>query len=421
MADYLEKRRQLYYAVLTVPKSLQADLGLRFVKSTGTGDRRKAKGIASQIVAGWKLLIEQAKGNDTSVLKRAIQWREELEKAQDHKQRAIIESLIADEALALAYPRGEDDEDVDMVLVAQGKEFYQVSTGVKTPHSLYFDNWKSQLTISQRTAEQYAKDVKVFIEQFPVIEDVNKKGVSLWLDGLSAKGVSRDTQLRIIKGCRNYWKYLSRYNIKGMVEQPFNQVILADKGKKKAPREPFEPQEIVELWSMAKSRQEDTLADLIALGAYTGARIEELCSLMVKDVSEDVFNIIDSKTSAGVRAVPIHSHIKPIIKRLRDNSKDGYLLPNLTVGKFGDRSNTMSNRFSKLKVKAGHGRTKVFHSLRHTLVTTLVNAGVMEFHIADIVGHEKKGVTGNVYAKAISIDVKRVAIEKVSYSFPELN
>jgi integrase len=80
----------------------------------------------------------------------------------------------------------------------------------------------------------------------------------------------------------------------------------------------------------------------------------------------------------------------------------------------------MSSRFSKLKIKAGHGQLKVFHSLRHALVTALVNAGVMEYHIADIVGHEKKGITGNVYAKAININVKRAAIEKVSYPFPEL-
>ena len=81
----------------------------------------------------------------------------------------------------------------------------------------------------------------------------------------------------------------------------------------------------------------------------------------------------------------------------------------------------MTTAFSKLKIKAGHGSLKVFHSLRHTMVTALVNAGVLEFHIADIVGHEKKGVTGNVYAKAISIETKREAIEKVSYPFPDLN
>ncbi len=45
---------------------------------------------------------------------------------------------------------------------------------------------------------------------------------------------------------------------------------------------------------------------------------------------------------------------------------------------------------------------------------------VMEFHISDIVGHEKKSIADYAYAKAISIDVRRVAIEKVSYTFPKL-
>lgn len=410
MADYLEKRRQLYYAVLTVPKALQPELGLRFVKSTGTGDRRKAKDIASQLVAGWKLLIEQAKGNDTGFLADAIQFRDDIEKTQDAEYREALEGVLIDHAERIEQAHG----------LPKAKQFYDVAMGMQTPNSLHFDNWKSQLTISPRTVEQYSKDVQLFIEQFPVIEDVSKKEVSLWLDGLSSKGMTKSIQKRIIKGCRNYWHYLSRYNIKEMVEDPFHRVILADKSKKKTSREAFEPNEIVELWNMAKDKQNDVLADLIALGSYTGARIEELCSLMVKDVSDDAFNIIDSKTAAGVRSVPIHSHIKAVVKRLRDNSTDGYLLPNLPFDKFGKRGGAMSGHFSKLKTKAGHGSLKVFHSLRHTMVTALVNAGVLEFHIADIVGHEKKGVTGNVYAKAISIETKREAIEKVSYPFPEL-
>ena len=410
MADYLEKRRQLYYAVLTVPDALREELGLRFIQSTGTGDRRQAKIIAASLVAGWKLLIEKAKGKDTGYLADAIQFREDIKNAQDAEYREALESVLIEHAERLEQTHG----------LPAAKQFVDVSLGIQTPHSLYFENWKQQLTISPRTVLQYTKDLQLFIEQFPVIEDVDKKGMSLWLDELAAKGVSKISQRRIIKACRNYWKYLSRYNIKGMVEDPFHNVILTDKGKKKVPRETFEPHEIVELWSMAKDRHDDVLADLIALGAYTGARIEELCSLMVKDVSEDVLNITDSKTSAGVRAVPVHSHIKPVVKRLIDGAKDGYLLPNLSLDKFGKRSNTMSSKFGKLKTKAGHGRLKVFHSLRHTLVTALVNAGVMEFHIADIVGHEKKGVTGNVYAKAIGIDVKRVAIEKVSYPLTEL-
>ncbi|MDP1595484.1 MAG: tyrosine-type recombinase/integrase [Methylotenera sp.] len=291
--------------------------------------------------------------------------------------------------------------------------------GVQTPHSLHFDNWKAQLTISPRTVVQYTKDVQLFIKQFPSIEDVTKKEVSLWMDKLTAKGDTRGIQHRIIKACRNYWKFLARYHIQGMVEAPFHQVILADKGKKKPPREPFKPHEIVELWTIARANDDYVLADLIAMGAYTGARVEELCSLLIKDVGDDVFNIIDAKTLAGVRSVPIHSHIKAIIKRLKENAEEDYLIPTLSFDRFNKRAGALIGRFSKMKTKAGYGATKTLHSLRHSFITSLSNASVLEFHIADIVGHEKKGITGK-YTKGIDDDVKRVAIEKVSYSFPEL-
>jgi integrase len=416
MSDYLEKRRQLYYAVLTVPKALQDELGLlRFVKSTGEGDRRKAKDIASGYVLGWKLQIEEARGNSTTSLSRAMQWRAELAQAKDDRQRDIIRSLISDEAHDMYVKAGGSE-----LPQAKAIEYSQISTGVKSLSEDYFEQWKAQLTVTHRTIDQYSKDLRQFIVQFPSIEDVTKKDVSLWMDGLSAKGVTKNTQRRILKACRNYWKYIDRYSIKGMVEAPFHKVILADKGKKKPPREAFEPHEIVELWTMARDNKAYTLADLIALGAYTGARIEELCSLMVKDVGDDVFNIIDSKTSAGVRAVPIHSHILPVIKRLKDTAANGYLLPDVTAGKYKERSGTMSSRFGKLKRKAGYGQSKVFHSLRHTFITALANANVLEYHIADIVGHEKKGVTGKVYSKATHIDAKRVDIEKVGYPFPKL-
>lgn len=156
------------------------------------------------------------------------------------------------------------------------------------------------------------------------------------------------------------------------------------------------------------------------MDAYTGEKIEELCTIKVNEVIEDAIKINDSKTPAGIRSIPIHSHLRPVIARLKDTSTDGYLLPGLTLDRFEDRSGAMSKRFGNLKTKAGHGRTKVFHCLRHTLITAMINAGVNEFVVQDIVGHEKKGVTGKNYVKTIKHEVKLEAIERVSYPFPEL-
>ena len=53
-----------------------------------------------------------------------------------------------------------------------------------------------------------------------------------------------------------------------------------------------------------------SLHSLMRLAAYTGCRIEELCSLKFDNVTDDCLEIKESKTSAGVRYVPIHRDIK---------------------------------------------------------------------------------------------------------------
>jgi integrase len=80
---------------------------------------------------------------------------------------------------------------------------------------------------------------------------------------------------------------------------------------------------VPKLIEAAKAAEDGALADLITLGAYTGARIEELCALQWAEVQLDAapgrasFQIVDSKTEAGIREVPIHSALRPVLKRLK--------------------------------------------------------------------------------------------------------
>ena len=43
-----------------------------------------------------------------------------------------------------------------------------------------------------------------------------------------------------------------------------------------------------------------------ASAAYTGCRIEELCILKLENVSDDKVEIVDAKSEAGWRTIPIH-------------------------------------------------------------------------------------------------------------------
>ena len=147
----------------------------------------------------------------------------------------------------------------------------------------------------------------------------------------------------------------------------------------------------------APTGKDIVLSDLIQLALYTGARIEELCSLRVEDaVVEDnhrALRIRQAKTQAGVRFVPLHPAIAPVVDRLIEESGDGLLIPSGAKNHYDQRSPGLSKRFGRLKKELGFGPELVFHSLRKTVTTKLERAGVIEGVAADIVGHEKQTMT----------------------------
>ena len=152
---------------------------------------------------------------------------------------------------------------------------------------------------------------------------------------------------------------------------------------------------------------------------YTGARIEELCSLKTNDVIDvdgvQCFNISDSKTEAGIREVPIHPAISKLVSNLIKNTEDSYLITGLTFNKYNDRSNAIGKRFGHLKKKLGFGREHVFHCFRNTVATQLENTGIPEGVAADIVGHDKKTITYGLYSGGTAARIKFNALKKVKY------
>jgi integrase len=96
-----------------------------------------------------------------------------------------------------------------------------------------------------------------------------------------------------------------------------------------------------------------------------------------------------------------------------------FLLPNLSKSKFDDRSNAIGKRFGRLKNKLNFSKRFVFHSIRKTFTTQLENAGVTENITADIVGHEKPRMTYGLYSGGTNLEVKRNAINKVSFNFQQ--
>lgn len=159
------------------------------------------------------------------------------------------------------------------------------------------------------------------------------------------------------------------------------------------------------------------LSGLIQIGAYTGARIEEICALKTAKVEADRLHIEDAKTEAGWRTIPIHPHIADLVADLKAKSADGYLLSDLTYNKYGDRSNAIGKQFGRLKTRLGYGPDYVFHSLRKGVASQLEAAGVPENVAARLLGHEFRTMTYGLYAGGLlPFEVLRDALGKIDWT-----
>lgn len=167
---------------------------------------------------------------------------------------------------------------------------------------------------------------------------------------------------------------------------------------------------------------------LIAL--YSGARSSELCQLYVADVLQIegiwVIDINENhsgktvKTKASRRQVPVHSELIRLgfLDYVDATRAAGHerLWPALSLRE-GKPSHTFSRWFNtKPRLANPAAAIPDFHSLRHTVRTTMTAAKISEQVQDKITGHESHGSTGMlVYAREVSMLRRREAVEAIRY------
>lgn len=420
MTTYIEKRRNLWYATLKVPPALQVKVGrAKFLKSTGTADKRKAEDIARPYIVLWKKMLREAEHGTTSpLIEEAKAWREDLQQEYPDEETAFFateakELGLIDRAKELEKEHGDE----------KATQFFRVALGTATLTNEHVNAWESSIIdLEQKTQDQMKKDVKRLVERFPTVEGITPASVRDWVKALTSgtEPLSHASIKRMGGAWRSFWNHLVGAEVAPEGPTPFANVerhaptLRIRKGQVKG-WIPFPAHAIPGLVQAARDRKDPELVQAIILGAYTGARIEELCSLKTVDVGEESFHIRDAKTQAGLREVPIHKAIRPLVKQLKEASTDGFLISGLTLNKYNDRSNALGKRFGRLKTKLKYSENHVFHSLRKTLVTLLEDAGVSENLAADIVGHEKPRITYGLYSDGASLKTKAEALALVSY------
>ncbi|MWJ28607.1 tyrosine-type recombinase/integrase [Halomonas sp. ZH2S] len=425
--SHLERRANRWYAVLTIPKEVRPKLNgkIRFVKSTGTADKRIAQSRAYALVAQWKDQIAKAQGGEEaegSFLDGVLEYRQELEalRRNDRDQYEALAGVIIEKAEKLDAQGYPED----------AQQLARIALGEQTPIAPELKDWSDNLHLKPKTAEQMEKDAKRMATHFEIIEAIDLESVREWAKTLmlpkdqDGHGYGVSSVKRCFSAARSVWHHLQEIGKAPADREPFKLPSFVQRQERATASKnrngskgwsAFEPIDVVRLRRAAMDDGDESLVDLIDLGMYTGARIEELCSLRTGDSSPDRLRITDSKTNAGIREIPVHRELKSTVKRLLAESKDGYLLSGLTFNKYGDRSNAIGKRFGRLKVRHGFGSSYVFHSIRKTVVTLLEDAGVSENLTADIVGHEKPRITYGLYSGGHSLDSKFKAIQLLKY------
>jgi integrase len=417
LPKYLTKRKQGFYAVMEIPKVLRPALDMkpRFLQSLETRDLKLAERRLPIIINRWKAQLEKLRGSESAssgLLWEVLQWKKSIEETQDGTSKDMASEMAYDWVVGL-----EEKHGLDAAQEAHGLIFNNIQ-----PLAPHMEAWAATIGhLDAKTQSLQKLAVSDLCAYFKTNAKIDKTTVKEYLTYLrTEKNLSDKTITIRLSSMRSFMRYM---------DEAFNTDLLPLFTSKALPRTttaktmkqrawiPFTAAEVVKLYEAAltKKKPDHALADLIAFGAYTGCRIEELAQLKVEHFGNNSFKVEDSKTAAGIREVPVHPALSEVVKRLIEKAEGGFLLNGSDDGAFGKRSDALGKRFGKLKTALGFGPQHVFHSIRKTVVSQLEQAGVNENTTADIVGHDKPRITYGLYSSGASIIQKADALAKVAY------
>lgn len=173
---------------------------------------------------------------------------------------------------------------------------------------------------------------------------------------------------------------------------------------------------------------------LIAL--YTGMRLNEICQLYVDDVK--YFNRVwyfdlkveredhHIKNEQSKRFVPVHPKLKEMgfLQYLRSmrNSGEKQLFSRLVYNPKKYFRGAMSHWFNRYLSQVGiTDKSKVFHSIRHTVKPHLRDAGIPQEYQNAICGWTSSDIGERVYGGQVAVDILYKELSKLDYPFLNRN
>ena len=271
-----------------------------------------------------------------------------------------------------------------------------------------------------------ARDFKKIISSLPKYRNQSPRyrGLTikqiLSLDGV--EGQEPKNINKLIYRVRVFFKWLKNNYSEYVPQNHFDGLSIQEK-KFDKPRDIFTNKELHKIFdttpflnnTIRNPHRRNKLASFFVpiVAIHTGMRLEEICQLRLEDVYKegtvDIIRVTISKetklkTVTSQRIVPIHENLKRVgfleYCNYMKKQKKERVFWDLTKSRDGYGRN-IGRYFMEYLRKVGvyEFQSKVFHSLRHTFITNLLQNGVREEVVNGLCGHKQKTMSTTIYFK----------------------
>jgi integrase len=419
--------------VVSVPRNLQTALGKTKLKrsleteSLSVANRLK-HGVIQELKNKLHVVAKALDGDDHAL---ALRWKDKILKNEWAKMELMDQ--IQDLLVPVHYDPETDEYMHNESDLRRATILGAVHDG-QTPYRSFVEEWHVQVIRKERTrgdddrAMEYlhnwcrSKNLAFTIESVSGRLAGDFVGDLLRGKNTGTGPLSPKTVNKYISSLSSYHKWLKRrHYVEANVW--LDQSLQKPRADKEIEERPFTDSEVVKLLNGKPSYA--VLPGLMRIAALTGARIDALASLKVRDCQDGSFHFKAQKREIGTRKVPIHSELAGLIADLvAGKGPESDLFPELPIppkGSGRERSMPASKAFTRYRrlmgvddQVQGHRRSRVnFHSFRRWFITKAEQAGQQPHIIEALVGHKREGMSLGRYSAGPSFEQLKACIEAV--------
>lgn len=419
--DHLRYHRGKWQVRIAIPADVRPALGGKtcLIETLGP-DLNAAHLLKGGIVTRFQSMILEARSPGDPLLKEARAIRRQLDASQGDEEEM--------EAQALANRLGDRIEQEQGGSAAHNPA-YKIAVGFNAPLDHYLTDWLADRRFIGKTEMQYRKAFVVLSDWCnscriePTLEAITRRvALDFIAKYLRVRLAAPKTINRYLSTYRTHWAWLIQQD--RATTNPWDNTHVTERSQSHEDDDegarPFGDDEVRTLLT---GFAPPPLPDLMMVAALTGARIDALSNLRVRDCAKSNFNVRKAKKEKRARTIPIHSRLKSIVaRRIKGKQPDDFLfheLPAATPTR--PRSAAASQAFTRYRRSVGvddrpdgQRLSKVnFHSWRRWFITKAEQARQRPHIIETVVGHKRSGMSLGVYSGGPSVDQLQACVEAV--------